>query len=113
MKKNLKEKFTETSKKKLRFFFACILTMIVMVLPAFAAGDYGQNAGSWALDQLFWVGLIFVAVAVIRELLRKNVTGLVVTLVIGGVVLFIIKSPDKLTTIGETLYNVLQFGKGG
>ncbi|MDD3202690.1 MAG: TcpD family membrane protein [Pygmaiobacter massiliensis] len=110
MKKNLKEKTTETSKKQFRFFLAGILTMVAMVLPAFAAGDYGQNAGTWALDQLFWVGIVIVAVIVIREMLRKNVTGLVVTLVIGGIVLFVIKAPDKLATIGETLFNVVTFG---
>lgn len=85
-----------------------LVFVMVFAIPAFAAGtNYGENFGRWLLDQIFWVGAVALAIVLIKLFILKDYTKMVVSLIVGGVVLFIIKYPDKIQTVGQTVYNII------
>ena len=82
--------------------FTVLLTMSGFYSYA-GAKDVGKNAGNWILDQLFWLGLVILAIALAACLIKKAWVGAVITIVAGGVILVFIKNPEMVSNIGETL----------
>lgn len=76
----------------------------------FAGVNFAENAGNWLLDQLFWIGLIVLAIALLGCFAKKNYTGAVITGIAGAVILYFVSNPQKLYTIGEQLGNILTNG---
>lgn len=84
-----------------------LVFVMVFAIPVFAAPNYGENFGRWLLDQIFWVGAVALAIVLIKQFIQKDYTKMVISLVVGGVVLFIIKYPDKIQAVGQSIYNVI------
>lgn len=68
-----------------------------------ADANYGEKAGNWILDQLFWVGLVVMAVILISCLLKRAWVGALITAVAGAVILVFIKNPQLLSNIGQNI----------
>lgn len=85
-----------------------LIFIMIFAIPAFADGtNYGENFGRWFLDQIFWVGAIALAVVLIKLFIARDYTKMVISLIVGGVVLFIIKYPDKIQSVGQSIYNII------
>ncbi|WP_026884250.1 TcpD family membrane protein [Clostridium akagii] len=101
-------------KEKIRGNFSKVVSLILglcFLVPnyVFAAGpNYGQNFGNYALDQIFWVAVVFIAFALVGCLVKRNVVGIVVTILIGVIVLGIIKDPTGLQSVGTALWNTVK-----
>lgn len=89
---------------------AFLTIFMVMTLPtmAFATANYGENFGKWALDQLFYVVVVALALALIGCVAKRNITGLIVTLLIGLLVIAVIKDPEGLKNIATAIWNVIK-----
>ncbi|MCL1995515.1 MAG: TcpD family membrane protein [Defluviitaleaceae bacterium] len=70
------------------------------------AGNFGQAVGEWFLDQLWWIGIIAIALAVIGCLVKRNWVAAVITVVAGGALLVIITQPNTLQNIGTAIANL-------
>lgn len=83
----------------------------VFIVPTYAFADganYGQNFGNYALEQIFYVAVVFIAISLVGCLMKRNVTGIVVTIIIGIVVVGIIKDPTGLQDMGTSLWNIIK-----
>lgn len=65
------------------------------------ASNMGEKVAKWGLDQIFWIGLLIIGIALIGCLMKKAWVQAVIIAIIGSVVLFVIKNPDVITRIGE------------
>lgn len=71
------------------------------------ASNYGETAGKWVLDNLFWIGLVFMAIGLFSCLIKRAWVQAVITGVAGSIILYFMKNPDKLATIGEEIANLI------
>ena len=69
------------------------------------AGNLGESVAKWGLDQIFWVGVLIIGVALIGCLMKKAWVQAIIIFVIGAVVLFIIKNPELITKLGQGIGN--------
>ncbi len=69
------------------------------------AANLGEKAAKWGLDQLFWLGIVAIGIVVIMCLVKRAWIQAFVVLIVGGVLLYVIKTPDVLTKIGESIGN--------
>lgn len=91
-------------------FFTCFMCNGCYV---YASTNFGQNIGSWFLDQLFWVAIIIIIVALVVCLSKRAWIGAIGVGIGGSIVLAIIAAPDTLKTIGQNLWNIVTNGTGG
>ncbi|MDD4564943.1 MAG: TcpD family membrane protein [Eubacteriales bacterium] len=81
---------------------------LAAAMPSFAAiTDAGENVGSWLQEQGYYVALGIVVIALIKFLLKKAWVPATAFIVVGGILVFIIASPDALQTAGQALYTLL------
>ncbi len=71
------------------------------------ASDYGKKAGTWMLDQIFWIGVVALAIALMSCLLKKAWVAAIITLLAGGLILFFIKSPTTAVEIATNIYQAI------
>jgi len=88
------------------FLVAGFVTLVPVYV--FAAPNYGQNFGKFALDQLFWVAAVILAFSLVSCLAKRNVTGIIVSIIIGVIVIGVIKDPTGLQDMGTQLWNTLK-----
>lgn len=67
----------------------------------------GSNIGNFGLDLIFWLALVAIGAALASCLLKRNFVGAILVGIAGGVVLYIIKNPAFLQSIGESLVNII------
>jgi hypothetical protein len=103
----------------LRFVALMLIAAVLLSSEVFASpssnsssggNNYGERAGQWLLENLLWVGIIVVAWLFIKQLLAGNTAKMIITAVAGGIALFIIGDPQRLTMIGETVWGILSAG---
>lgn len=91
-------------------FFTCFMYNGCYV---YASTNFGENIANWFLDQLFWIAVIIIAVALIGCLVKRAWIGAVIVGIGGAIVLAIIRAPGSLKTIGDNLWNIVTGGTGG
>lgn len=103
----IKEKVSDPKVKKVIYYFllACML-LPTRVQVAYAV-DYGKKASDVATDQLFYVALILIAVALIGTLIKRNYIGALSVIIGGGIVVYFIKNPEKIANIGESIAKLI------
>lgn len=86
-----------------------LITLLLTTTLSFASGieNVGENAGQWFLDQVWWLALAVIAYFAVKYLIKKAWIQFLIFLVIGGIVLFIITSPESLKAIGEKLFQII------
>lgn len=106
-----KMKNVRLGENKLNYFRSlqiCFCILIATTATAFAdITDAGQNAGEWFLSQIWWIALAVVAYMFLRFLVKKAWVPAGVFFLIGSLLLAIIKYPERLSTIGDAVYNLL------
>ena len=87
-----------------------IMTFLMMLMCAFMArstsiyaADIGEKAGNYVLDQVFWIILVALVIIIGLAVVKRNISGVIVTIVIGGIALYLIKNPTALETLGTTI----------
>ncbi len=71
------------------------------------ATNYGEKAGTWILEQIFWIGLVFLGIALIGCLIKRAWVPALITGLCGGIILYFVKNPSQLSTIGENIANLI------
>lgn len=66
-------------------------------------GNYAREGGKWVLDQIFWVATVAIIILVLKLAIARNIVAAISTVVVGGIVLFLIKSPETIQTIGNLI----------
>ncbi|WP_324825086.1 hypothetical protein [Sinanaerobacter sp. ZZT-01] len=103
-------KHTLNEKKKSAFRTAelVVLTVIASTATVFAdATSVGQNFGEWAMGQIWWVALAIVAFMAVKYLIKKAWIPCGIFVLIGSMILVVIKNPEKLSSIGEAMFNII------
>lgn len=105
---NTQKKETGAFNQKAWKVYMTVWSLYMMILGnpmlVSASADYGKKAGTWLLDQIFWVGLVALAIALIGCLVKKAWVAAVITFICGGLVLFFIKDPNKAVDIATNIY---------
>lgn len=78
-----------------------------------ASTNIGENVGHWFLDQIFWVAIVAIVIVIAASAVKRNYVGVIITIIVGAVVLFLIKNPTVLQTFGEKLGNIFMNGGSG
>lgn len=73
------------------------------IVLASESTNYGKTAGEWILANLFWVGLVALAIALFKCLIARAWVPAVITGVAGSIILYFMKDPEKLSDIGEKI----------
>lgn len=106
--KGFKKKRFKLKKITLRTVGIATSFLVTSTTVASAAmPDVGQNAQKWVSNQMFYVAVIVVGFLLIRELLKKNTVKAVVTLIVGGVICVLIKSPTIIENVGTWILSTL------
>lgn len=71
------------------------------------AADLGQKSANWFLDQLFWVGVVLLVIALIGCITKKAWTQGIIIFIVGAVILFLIKNPGIFETVGAQIGNLI------
>lgn len=81
---------------------------IAAAVPSYAAiTDAGENFGTWIQEQGYYVALAIVVIVLIKFLLKKAWIPAAAFFLVGGILIFVIASPDSLQAVGQALYNLL------
>ena len=95
-------------KEAIARLFMGMALMLTAAVPCFASiANAGENVGSWLQEQGYYIALGIVVVVLIKFLLKKAWVPAVAFVVVGGILVFIIASPESLKTAGQALYNLL------
>ena len=71
-----------------------------MAMVSFASGaNYAENAAKWGFEQAFWV-ILFVAAG---AWMKHALSAAIVTVIIGGILAYICKQPEVISTIGNAV----------
>lgn len=100
------KKTTENGKR----IVTVLMTTFLMCLcwgSVACATNYGQNAANVIFDNLFWVALIVIAFVVIRLFMSSNTVGMIITIIVGGVICFLLKNPTVIGDVGNNIGNVI------
>lgn len=72
-----------------------------------ATANIGEKAGNWVLDQIFWVGVIALAIVLLTCLIKRAWVAALITGIAGGIILFFIKKPTILSDLGDVIYHAI------
>ena len=86
-----------------------IFYIAIFTTPVFAEPppNYGEKLGTWLTEQIFWIALVVVAVVLCGLLLRRAWVPVLVTGILSAIVLYVIRDPSILTSVGESLFGIL------
>ncbi|MFV0518350.1 MAG: TcpD family membrane protein [Aminipila sp.] len=83
------------------------LMMVFATVPAFAdISNIGSNFGNWGMEQIGWAALVVIAFMGLRYMIKKAWVPCLVFFCVGGILLFVIKNPEKLEGIGAVLFGI-------
>lgn len=94
--------------KKFLSLLAITMTLVMTnVQVVYAAANYGENAGTWVKNQLFWLALIALVIVLVGCLVKRAWVAAIITILGGGVVLYFINDPEQMKTIGENIAKII------
>ena len=94
--------------RALRLFLCIALMGVFCLVPTFAAtNEYVENAVSWVLDGIFWIAVAMIVWFLIKAVLARNLTGAILLLVSGALVVALIGNPELLKTLGNKLLGII------
>ena len=93
--------------KKIRSLVMVVLVanlILAFSMVAFAGDtNYAERGAKVILDNAFWVVLVVCVIIIISAFLKHSTITIVMTIIIGGIIAYFCKYPEKLTVVGETL----------
>lgn len=112
---NMNQKRNDGKKGTLRGRISAMLcTAFLMAIcwgnVAFAS--YGENFYNGFLkENLMWVAIAAIVIVVLNCAAKRNYTGIIVTIIVGAISIFLIVTPEKLKEFGTFLGNLI-FNQG-
>ena len=84
--------------------FAQYTTYLVYGYGIFASGaNYAENAAKWGFEQAFWVVLFVTLVVAAGAWMKHALSTAIVTVIIGGILAYLCKQPEVISTIGNAV----------
>ena len=75
-----------------------------MAIVSFASGaNYVENAAKWGFEQAFWVILFVTLIVAAGAWMKHALSAAIVTVIIGGILAYICKQPEVISTIGNAV----------
>ena len=103
-----KERDMMTSKRvKIQTAVFTAVPIVFSFTAVFAAGDWGQNASEWIKAQVWWIALALIAIVSVKFIAKKMWVQLGGFLVLSAIILVIVDGPERLKTVGETIWNIV------
>lgn len=104
------EKIILPVQTKLVKVISIVISLFIMIPQhyASAATNYGENFGKYALDQLFWVAIVIIALGLIGCIVKRNMVGIIGCIVIGVVVVGFMGDPDGIKSVGQDLWGTIK-----
>ncbi len=95
------------SKKEMIYRLSVVLGcsgFMFVCFPQYAfALNIGENISTLVSTNMFWIGLAVLCGALLPQLLKRSWVSSLITVLGGGVVLYIIKNPSVAAEIGEKI----------
>lgn len=93
------------------FMILTIQLILSMAMVSFASGgNYAENGVKWLLDQIFWVAIAGTVIGALVAATKKATTALVTTIIVGGIVAYLCKAPETISTIGDVIGRTITGG---
>ena len=70
------------------------------------AANIGENIGTWFLEQLWWIVIVVIAWICVMCYAKRNTVGIIIAIFIGAIILFVVREPEKLQSLGDALGNL-------
>ncbi len=93
--------------KKLKVILTTALILVMLTVPVFAENVWAKNGYDWIKDGVWWISLIVVIVVAAKLLLKKMFTQFIGFAVLASIVLVIIDAPERLKSIGTTIWSII------
>lgn len=89
--------------------FTMLYTAFLMAMcwgnVAFAS--YGENIYNGFLkENLLWIAIAAVVIVVLGCAAKRNYTGIIITIIVGAIVIFLIMTPEKLKELATFIGNI-------
>lgn len=107
---NTKTMKTENGRTGKRLFTMVVMALLLSLCwgQMVFATNYAENfATGIFFDNLKWIAIIAIVAVCFFNGIKRNYTSVLITLVIGGIVLFFIANPTKLQDIGNTIGGII------
>ena len=90
----------------------CTAFLMAICWGNVAFASYGENFYNGFLkENLMWAAIIGTLIVIVGCVTKRNYTGAIVTFIVGGIVTFLIVSPEKLKELGTFIGNLI-FNQG-
>ena len=80
-----------------------ILLSIQLTLSFASGANYAENAAKWGFEQAFWVVLFVTLVVAAGAWMKHALSTAIVTVIIGGILAYLCKQPEVISTIGNAI----------
>ena len=92
---------------KIRKYIMILISIqltLSMAMVSFASGaNYAENAAKWGFEQAFWVILFVTLIVAAGAWMKHALSAAIVTVIIGGILAYICKQPEVISTIGNAV----------
>ncbi|MFT8352890.1 hypothetical protein [Clostridium saccharoperbutylacetonicum] len=92
----------------IKLLITSIIFTVIAPHAAYASTNYGENFGKYSLDQLFWVAIVIGAVALIGCAAKRNVVGLIGTIIICVIVVGFMADPTGVKSVGQDIWGTIK-----
>ncbi len=106
MEKN-KQKKAIRCKRVMMSLMTFVLLLWSSGFYSLADANYGKAAGSWVLEQLFWIGIVCLAVGLVGCIMKRAWIAAIILVIGGGILLAFMKDPNLISTIGKNIVNTV------
>lgn len=96
--------------KMVMTIFLMVSMFLAFTMVSYASANYGENGAKIVLDNVFWVVLTITVMMSIAAWMKHATVFLVMTMIIGGMIAFFCKYPEKIAVVGESLAKAIFVG---
>lgn len=106
LKERIKNKII-TNKKKVETFLLAFFLVNIPTISAYATID-GKDIQNKVLNNYIGPMLfIVVGIGLLREIVKKNTAGIIISVCVAGLVWIFVYQPNALTVVGNTIKSIL------
>ena len=85
----------------------CTAFLMAMCWGNVAFASYGENIYNGFLkENLLWIAIAAVVIVVLGCAAKRNYTGIIITIIVGAIVIFLIMTPEKLKELATFIGNI-------
>ncbi len=91
-----------------------VMSALILIIPLTTSNIYasdianmGENLTKSVSEQLVWVGILVIVVGVVGQIVKRNWTAVITTIIFGSAITYIIGNPEVLKNIGDYMGEIL------